>query len=228
MPIGSQENVFSGKRYTTPFHLCIKQREIWNGLRRKSSPYKTSPFHKMNLKILSIPLLFLGISMRSSGFGVFQNPHIDSKIICDEKSCRGEYNGAEFVEGADIAHQFSNKMARRVGEKLKQLYDQANYSKVDFSKIQMSTKGMGSGTVTYALDIPFISVSEKCEAHTSFDHCGGWNHKPTIQSRKRQLQKALFEGEDLYISDLKTTKEGLQEYWIQWRNKLKQAECVPN
>ena len=30
---------------------------------------------------------------------------------------------------------------------------------------------------------------------------------------------------ELYISDLKTTPEGLQEHWIQWKNKITQSMC---
>ena len=171
-------------------------------------------------------LLMMGLLFLFGSFKVLFENSGNSEIRCNDKGCRGEYSGPEFIEGSDIAHQFSNQMAHRVGEKLKQLYDEAKYSKVDFSKISMSTLGMGSGKVVYSLDIPFIRVAEKCNAYTSFDHCGGWNHAPAIQSRKKQLQKALLKGEELFISDLKTTKEGLQEFWIQWRNKSKQADCA--
>jgi hypothetical protein len=34
-----------------------------------------------------------------------------------------------------------------------------------------------------------------------------------------------LKGEELDISKLKQTPEGLQEYWIQWKNKTKQKEC---
>jgi len=34
-----------------------------------------------------------------------------------------------------------------------------------------------------------------------------------------------MEGHELNISDLKTTREGLQEYWIQWKNKKTQSDC---
>ncbi|WP_296347749.1 hypothetical protein [Winogradskyella sp.] len=61
--------------------------------------------------------------------------------------------------------------------------------------------------------------------HISFDHVGGWNHKPELIKRKAQLQNALIKGHHLCISKLKTTKEGLQEYWIQWQNKITQSEC---
>lgn len=150
----------------------------------------------------------------------------ESEIECDDDGCRGVYTGAEFIDGSDIAHQFSNTMSRDVGIKLKNLYDNGLYSKVDFSKVKMSTNGMGGGTVVYELDIPFVRVEEKCEAYTSFDHVGGWNHSPALKARKLQLSSVLLKGEKLDISELKVTPEGLQEYWIQWKNKSVQADCV--
>ncbi len=148
-----------------------------------------------------------------------------STVECDDSGCSGTYTGPEFVNRSDVAHQFSNEMSWKVGDKLKELYKSGKYSKVDFSKIEMTTKGMGSGNVIYYLKIPFQQVDEKCNAYTSFDHVGGWNHTPALSSRKKQLQGALLEGESLDISDLKTTPEGLEEYWIQWKNKNVQKEC---
>lgn len=84
---------------------------------------------------------------------------------------------------------------------------------------------MGSGKVSFNLIIPFIRVNNKCDAFTSFDHVGGWNHKPALKYRKNQLQKALLPNHLLNISDLKATPEGLQEYWIQWKNKDLQKDC---
>ena len=89
----------------------------------------------------------------------------------------------------------------------------------------MSTKGMGSGKVVFSLIIPFENVENQCDAYTSFDHVGGWDHKPALNSRKNQLQKALLPGHTLNISKLTTTPEGLQEYWIQWKNKDLQKDC---
>ena len=152
-------------------------------------------------------------------------PQTENKITCTEKGCEGTFIGAEFINGSDVAHQFSNTMSGKVGDKLKELYKEGKYSKVDFSNIKMSTKGMDSGNVTYTLLIPFISVQQKCDAYTSFDHVGGWNHSPALSSRKKQLHKLLIPSEKLDISSLKTTPEGLQEYWIQWKNKTVQAEC---
>ena len=140
--------------------------------------------------------------------------------------CYGEYVGYEFSNQGDIGHQFSNDICGKVGDKLKGLYDSGIYSKVDFENITMSTEGMGSGTVKYIVIIPISTVDEKCAAYTSFDHVGGWNHTPSLQARKAELQKALMQGDTLNVSSLKTTPEGLQEYWIQWRNKKKQANCI--
>ena len=148
-----------------------------------------------------------------------------TQIECAELGCEGEYVGPEFVNGSDVAHQFSNKMSGRVGDKLKELYDKTKYCKVDFDNISMSTEGMGSGKVIYKLKIPFEMVNEQCDAYTSFDHVGGWNHKPDLVRRKSELKDVLMDGEKLDISELKTTPEGLQEYWIQWKNKIKQSSC---
>jgi len=153
-------------------------------------------------------------------------PNGKSEIVFTDSSCCGTYIGPEFIKGDDVAHQFSNKMCDSVGVKLKALYKAAKYSKVDFSKIVMTTEGMGSGNVTYKLTIPFINVKEKCEAFTSFDHVGGWNHAPALSGRKAQLKSALMKNDSLNISGLLKTKEGLREYWIQWRNKEMQSECI--
>ena len=151
--------------------------------------------------------------------------YTEDTIACSNNECYGQYEGAEFIHGSDVAHQFSNKMSAVVGEKLKELFKAGEYSKVDFDNIIMTTKGMGSGHVTYYLKIPFKRVSTKCEAYTSFDHVGGWNHTPALEARKKQLKNALMPNQELDISDLKKTPEGLQEYWIQWKNKVTQSMC---
>ncbi|MDP5101294.1 MAG: hypothetical protein NWQ09_08205, partial [Nonlabens sp.] len=146
-------------------------------------------------------------------------------IQCIDSGCKGTYDGPEFINGEDIAHQFSNKMSASVGNKLKNLYQKKKYKKVDLTKISMSTKGMGSGRVVYTLEIPFASVKSKCDAFTSFDHVGGWNHKPDLVKRKNELRGVTLIKHQLDISHLKQTPEGLQEYWIQWKNNILQLEC---
>ena len=147
-------------------------------------------------------------------------------IDCSDRGCVGTYTGPEFINRSDVAHQFSNKMSQAVGDRLKELYAVGEYSKVALENIEMTTTGMGSGQVSYSLSIPFVAVMSECKAYTSFDHVGGWNHAPALEQRKQQLQKALMAGHRLDISPFKTTPEGLQEYWIQWKNKKTQAACA--
>ena len=149
----------------------------------------------------------------------------NNEIRCTDNGCSGSYTGAEFINGDDVAHQFSNTMSNAVGNKLKELYQEEKYKKVDFSSITMSTQGMGSGKVVYTLVIPFTAVNEQCDAYTSFDHVGGWNHTPALDRRKKELEAVTMTGHKLEISKLITTPEGLQEYWIQWKNKTTQAAC---
>lgn len=180
------------------------------------------------MKYLLIFLSFLFFSCRHSDSAkrIHQTEDANSQTTCMDDACFGMYIGPEFVLGSDIAHQFSNKMASAVGDQLKRLYDDQIYSKVDMANIAMTTQGMGSGEVVYSLHIPFRRVILKCDAYTSFDHVGGWNHVPELMRRKQQLSGALLPGDSLDISDLMQTKEGLEEYWIQWRNKEKQAACA--
>ncbi len=181
----------------------------------------------MSPKIITGSTTFSGDTLNLNTSEIIRNTQSkdNTKITCTNNGCEGFYHGPEFIDGSDIAHQFSNKMSNAVGDKLKVLYKKGEYSKVGFLDISMTTEGMGSGIVTYKLSIPFITVKEKCEAYTSFDHVGGWNHKPALSRRKKELNKALMKGQSLDISDLKTTPEGLQEYWIQWKNKMVQSDC---
>lgn len=187
----------------------------------------------MNVKIYKyitvlIPLFLIHFSCIENGLseeGISKMDLKSGEITCTDSSCFGAYTGPEFVKGSDVAHQFSNTMSAKVGAQLKLMYKEKKFSKVNFSKIEMTTKGMGTGTVTYFLKVPFKRVQQACDAYTSFDHCGGWNHSPAIEARKRQLQKALLLEDSLDVSPLLITKEGLQEYWIQWRNKLVQNGC---
>ncbi len=159
---------------------------------------------------------------------------ISNSILINDTICHGIYKGAEFdKEHGDIGHQYSNLMSKVVGNQLKKLYVEEKYSKVDFEHIQMSTKGMNDGDnfVIYELSIPFKRVQYKCDAMTAFDHCGGWGHSPAIEKRKAgfvERGKTVMVDNILDISELKTTKEGLQEYWLQWKHIDYQKECGNN
>jgi hypothetical protein len=154
--------------------------------------------------------------------------------VCTEEGCSGKYTGPEFVDeqtaleldltGTDIAHNYSNLMAKHVGEQLKVLYKQGKFVKVDFANIQMTTQGMNDGDeyVEYEVSIPFVRVKSKQEAMTSFDHSGGWGHAPELAKRKAQLLNSpsrIVKNNKLWISPLLSTPEGLQEYWIQWQHR---------
>lgn len=159
---------------------------------------------------------------------------VDSNnITVTNSKCYGVYKGVEFnsdKEKSDVAHQFSNSMCKSVGDQLKKLYKEGNFSKVDFDHIIMKTNGMSDGDnyVEYYLEIPFIRVKNKCEAATAFDHSGGWNHYPAINTRKKNLlEKECTTSVDgkLDISRIKITEEGLQEFWIQWKHEDLQSDC---
>ncbi len=152
--------------------------------------------------------------------------------FCADSACSGMYRGVEFVSeryisrlnlnGTDVAHQYSNKMCEYVGNKLKQLYRDNLYSKVDFNRIKISTRGMNgdSNYVEYKIYIPFKRVP-KNQAMTAFDHSGGWGHKPELKKRKQDLlfsPNKIVKNRRLWISRLFRTKEGLEEYWIQWQH----------
>jgi len=142
----------------------------------------------------------------------------------------GTYNGPEFNQKGDIAHQFVNTASNLIGNKLKELYKKGMYSKVNFKGIEMSTKGMGSGNVEFQLKIPFERVSNECNAYTSFDHRGGWGHGEgyKLKDLKTELGNAPTKGTRLDISDVKKTPEGLVEYFAQWKNPNYQSHCGGN
>lgn len=181
--------------------------------------------HSTKLLVYILVIMSFQLNCGETGKKIALETQKKSTIICDKNGCYGTYSGPEFINREDVAHQFSNKMSNAVGDKLKALYHEKNYKKVNFSNIEMSTKGMGTGHVVYKLSIPFASVNSKCEAFTSFDHVGGWNHTPALNRRKSELKDVTLPGHSLVISKLKQTPEGLQEYWIQWKNKKVQADC---
>lgn len=146
----------------------------------------------------------------------------------NENGFSGTYSGPEFDNtGGDVAHQFSNTASNAVGKKLKELYKSGVYKKVDMDNIVMSTEGMGSGDVVYKLTIPFVSVTNKCDAYTSFDHRGGWGHGGDDKKNDviSELGNEPVDGTNLDISREYKTPEGLVEYWVQWKNKNYQSDC---
>jgi hypothetical protein len=158
--------------------------------------------------------------------------------VCNEDGCSGTYKGPEFDNNRDVAHKYSNTMANAVGNKLKELYDAGTYVKVDMEAITMSATSVHNDTnsnpTEVTITIPFVKVTDKCDAYTSFDHVGGWGHTPELEIRKSELSSALIPGETFDISQEKNTNPNspnfpdgsLNEYWIQWKEKTRQSNCV--
>jgi hypothetical protein len=154
------------------------------------------------------------------------------QLFCNESFCKVTYNGPEFVtlkgEIIDTAHRMSNLISGEVGRQLKSLFDKKKYTKVDLKKIRMTSFDMDNlGSVKLEIFIPFKGVKKPCEASTSFDHSGGWDHDPEIEERKKKLLRIAV-CEELEISPLIRTPENFQEYWIQWKHKDFQANCACN
>ncbi len=156
-------------------------------------------------------------------------PTYDSICISD-KGMTGYFKGPEYNEEGDIAHQFSNTVANRVGEYLKDRYSKKCYLKVDLEGINIITKGLNQvDSVYYAIEMPFKRVA-KCEAFTGIEHCGSWNYQPGILLNKRfkELREGLVKNWSVGNSAYQfyKTEEGFQEYWIQFKHKDYQAACV--
>jgi hypothetical protein len=173
-------------------------------------------------------LFIVGCNFEKNKVAINRKNEITCEVTCTDSMCIGKYTGPEFIDSIDTAHRLSNLICDSVGEKLKKLYKNKNFARVDLNKISISTKGMGDKVygVTYIVKVPLVQVAQSCAATTSFDHSGGWNHIPELNKRKAKL---LSGGnvlcEKLEISNLIKTKENLQEYWIQWRNSNYQNHC---
>lgn len=159
-------------------------------------------------------------------------PEKNLVIVCNDSFCKVNYSGPEFTihkgEIIDTAHRMSNLISGEVGKKLKILFNNKKYAKVDLKKIRMTSIDMDNlGSVKLEIFIPFKRVQNLCEARTGFDHSGGWDHDPAIEKRKKQLL-GIAVCEQLEISSLIKTPENFQEYWIQWKHKEFQVNCACN
>ena len=176
----------------------------------------------------------LNEQLTTTGYNLPQG-HVEP--TCTETGCKGTYSGPQFLksDSSDVAHKYSNTMSYYVGVKLKELYKQGIYVKVDLKNITMTAVpvqyGENYNPTKVTIDIPFIRVKNKCDAYTSFDHVGGWGHSSDLdlEGRKSKLSTLLLPGETLDVSDLKIThkeeRKSLSEYWIQWKNKVTQSDC---
>lgn len=156
-----------------------------------------------------------------------QAPKYDS-IVVTTKGFKGYYQGPEFNEQGDIAHQFSNKAARVIGEYLKEYYRQKTYLRIDLKRTKITTRGLDQeANVYYLLEIPFQSAGP-CSAHTGIEHCGSWNYRPKLflnQRLKKQKQALTNISVGKMECRFFTSNEGFQEYWIAFHHKDYQNGC---
>jgi hypothetical protein len=154
-------------------------------------------------------------------------PIYDS-IVLNNQGFLGYYQGPEFNEQGDIAHQFSNKAANEIGNYLKEAYRKNTYLKIDFKRTKIMTRGLDQeDSVYYLIEIPFQS-SDKCSAHTGIEHCGSWNYQPKLllnQRLKKQKQSLTKISVGKMDTHFFTSGEGFQEYWIAFHHKDYQNEC---
>jgi len=141
---------------------------------------------------------------------------------------KGTFQGPEFNEAGDIAHQFSNKAAKLIGDFLKECYLKKTYLRIHFPQLKVVTKGLDQqDSVYYSLEIPFKQATA-CSAHTGIEHCGSWNYQPKLwlNQRLKQQKKALSK---ISIGRMECaffeSSEGFQEYWIAFHHKNYQAGC---
>jgi hypothetical protein len=187
---------------------------------------------KISALTLSALLLFSCSSTKKEVKNTKIKPEKNLVLVCNDSFCSVNYSGPEFTfhkgEIIDTAHRMSNLISEEVGKKLKSLFDNKKYAKVDLKKIRMTSIDMDNlGSVKLEIFIPLKRVKNPCEASTGFDHSGGWNHDPEIEKRKKKLSGIAL-CEELEISSLIKTPENFQEYWIQWKHKDFQANCACN
>ena len=187
---------------------------------------------KISALTLSALLLFSCSSPKKEVENTKIIPKKNLVLVCNDSFCKVNYSGPEFTihkgEIIDTAHRMSNLISGEVGKKLKILFNNKKYAKVDLKKIRMTSIDMDNlGSVKLEIFIPFKRVKNPCEARTGFDHSGGWDHDPEIEKRKKKLS-GIAVCEELEISPLIKTPENFQEYWIQWKHKDFQENCACN
>ncbi len=147
-------------------------------------------------------------------------------IFITDSLAIGVYEGPEFVEGKDIAHQLSNAIANELGAFLKQSFLQKKYLKIDFNNAKVWTETpyvlgeFPDSSVRYSIVFPLIKVENPKHSFTGIEHRGSWIGKITEKDFKqwqKRMRESLIKGKDEW--QLFKTKEGFAEYWLQFQHK---------
>ncbi len=161
----------------------------------------------------------------NKGYSItFDEPLYNCKITPNEFVA--SYKGADFINGADIAHQLSNFVADTLGKHLKSEFKKGLYRKVDFDKTEIQTLKFHPDSVYYTIKMPLKNVSV-CDAYTCIDHRGSWISlvEKTDSDLNEFLSKISVEPNHKEEVKLFTTEFGLYEYWIQYRHPILQKDC---
>lgn len=132
------------------------------------------------------------------------------------------YEGAEFNQDGDIAHQLSNRVADTLGKYLKAAFTKGDYLALDFDHTKITTEGLDlKGSVNYCIQFPFLHTNKR-DAFTGIEHCGSWDNESDYSLYKK-LQERLINLQKMSIGSIKTkqftTVEKFKEYWIQFKHK---------
>ena len=132
------------------------------------------------------------------------------------------YEGAEFNQDGDIAHQLSNRVADTLGKYLKAAFTKGDYLALDFDHTKITTEGLDlKGSVKYCIQFPFLHTNKR-DAFTGIEHCGSWDNESNYSLYKK-LQERLVNLQKMSIGSIKTkqftTPEKFKEYWIQFKHK---------
>ena len=132
------------------------------------------------------------------------------------------YEGAEFNQDGDIAHQLSNRVADTLGKYLKAAFTKGDYLALDFDHTKITTEGLDlKGSVKYCIQFPFLHTNKR-DAFTGIEHCGSWDNESNYSLYKK-LQERLINLQKMSIGSIKTkqftTVEKFKEYWIQFKHK---------
>ena len=132
------------------------------------------------------------------------------------------YEGAEFNQDGDIAHQLSNRVADTLGKYLKAAFTKGDYLALDFDHTKITTEGLDlKGSVKYCIQFPFLHTNKR-DAYTGIEHCGSWDNESDYSLYKK-LQERLVNLQKMSIGSIKTkqftTPEKFKEYWIQFKHK---------
>lgn len=158
-----------------------------------------------------------------------------TKVSCKIENDKliASYEGPEFLNDRDTAHLLSNLVANELGNHLKKEFSKKNYLKVDFKNTKIQTKGNpqfrypSEEIVKYTIEMPLLKVKNACDAFTGIEHRGTWARNDIetgfpewIQKLKSQIAVGEIE------SQLYSTPEGFKEYWVQFKHKNYQLDCM--